>query len=209
MRAVSVFHDVSDLVPSPVTSAGHQASVGDLAVSAAPLDHRTTTYGYRLQEPDQVRANPDKLAASGLSGPDVRRLLQHGTVEGPHGPVAAEQITVTRRGQSMAFVMDTRMCDAAIELARNVDLLVCESTYLHEHAALAEQYMHMTARQAGELAAEAGAKRLVLTHFSARYPDVAAMAEEAGRYHPDVVAVSDLDVVPVPARGETQRSIAL
>ena len=105
-----------------------------------------------------------------------------------------------RPGQSMAFVMDTVLCDEALQLARGVDLLVCESTFLHADAALAEQYGHLTARQAGELAAAAGARRLCISHFSARYPDNRSFADEASRFHPDVVAAEDMAVVDVPDR---------
>ena len=100
----------------------------------------------------------------------------------------------------MAFIMDTAPCAAAEELADGVDLLVCESTYLTEHQALAAEYKHMTAAQAGQLAATARARRLVLTHFSARYPDNQAFRLEASEYHDDVVAAEDLLVVDVPTR---------
>jgi ribonuclease Z len=109
-------------------------------------------------------------------------------------------VSVARPGQSVAFVMDTRPCDAAVELAAGVDLLVCESTFLAEDEHLADAYAHMTAAQAGRLAREAGARRLVLTHFSQRYPDEARFAAEAAELFPDVVAARDLDVIPVPPR---------
>ena len=74
-----------------------------------------------------------------------------------------------RRGQRFAFIMDTRLCDAAFALADQADMLVCESTFADTEAALAQDYGHLTARQAGRIAAEAGARLLVLTHFSQRY----------------------------------------
>ena len=62
-------------------------------------------------------------------------------------------------------------------------------------------YGHLTAAQAARVAAEAGARRLVLTHFSQRYPDDAEFVAEAGAIFPDVVVARDLDRVPVPPRG--------
>ena len=86
-------------------------------------------------------------------------------------------------------------------LARNADLVVAESTYLDRDADLAAAYGHLTARQAGQLAADAGARRLVLTHFSRRYGDDAdVFAREAREVFDDVVAVDDLDVVALPPR---------
>jgi ribonuclease Z len=105
-----------------------------------------------------------------------------------------------RPGQVFAFVMDTRLCDGALALAEGADLLVCESTFLDCDADLAAGYGHLTAAQAARLAVEAGARHLVLTHFSQRYPDDAAFAAEAGEIFPDVVVVRDLDRVPVPPR---------
>jgi len=187
--------------PAIVARAGGEGVLGDgppLRLSARRLDHRVPTLGYRLDEPDGITMLPDRLAAAGVHGPDVGRLQREGRL----GGVRLEDVSVARPGQSMAFVMDTRLCGAAVELAAGVDLLVCESTFLAEDAALADAYAHLTAAQAGRLAREAGARRLVLTHFSQRYPDTARFADEAAEHFPDVVAAHDLDVIPVPARRE-------
>ena len=97
--------------------------------------------------------------------------------------------------------MDTRLCDAVDELADGADLLVVESTFLGEDADLADRYGHLTARQAAEVAARCGVRRLVLTHFSQRYPDPRRFAEEAAAvYDGDLVVAADLDRVPVPPR---------
>jgi ribonuclease Z len=61
----------------------------------------------------------------------------------------------------------------------------------------------MTAGQAARVAAGAGVRQLVLTHFSQRYPDDVEFAAEAGEIFPDVVVARDLDRVPVPPRRET------
>lgn len=198
LRSVSIFEDASHLAPTPIVQAGVIGTLGNLTLSAVPLEHRVTTYGYRLDEPDKWRVDVDRAAALGVEGRSIGRALRDGQVTTADGVVARDQIASLHRGQSMAFVMDTRVCDGAAELASGVDLLVCESTYLHEHADLADKYMHMTARQAGELAAAAGAKRLVLTHFSARYGDTSPLGVEARGFHDDVVVARDLVPVPVP-----------
>jgi len=99
--------------------------------------------------------------------------------------------------------MDTRLCDAAFTLADDTDLLVCESTFADADAALADDYGHLTAGQAGQIAAAAGARRLVLTHFSQRYDDDPGAAERlrgdaAAAYDGDIIVAADLDRVPVP-----------
>ena len=200
LRHASIFHDTSNVEKRPVTEAGPQATLGPLELSAQPLKHRDTCYGYRLEEPDGDAVDAALLAETGVQGPDVGVLLSQGWFDTPSGRVTSDQVTRTRRGQSMAFVMDTMPCDGVLELAQDVDMLVIESTYLHREVELAQKYMHLTARQAAELATEAGAKRLVLTHFSARYPNNAVFAEEAAEFHADVVAADELATIPFPSR---------
>jgi ribonuclease Z len=201
MRQVTIFHDTSNLDPRPISQPGPVADLGGLELRAAALDHRVTTFGYRLSEPDGISLDRAKLDAAGIVGPDVGRLLDQGWFDVDGRRVELGEVSTPRPGQSMAFIMDTAPCDGAAELAHGVDLLVCESTYTETHRDLARSYRHLTARQAAEMATEAGARRLVLTHFSARYPDNTVFEEEASQFHPDVVAASDLAVIPVPKRG--------
>jgi len=196
----TLFDDNSNVQSRGVSSPGHQAMLGAFELRAEPLEHRDTTFGYRLQEADGFSADPDRLAAAGVEGSDVGVLLDQGWIGTANGRITREDVTVPRRGQSMAFVMDTVPCEGALELARDVDLLVCESTYLHKEVELARHHKHMTARQAAELATEAGARRLVLGHFSARYPTNDVFANEAKRFHADVIAAEDGITIAVPHR---------
>jgi ribonuclease Z len=173
---------------------------GPFALQSAPLRHRIETLGWRVDEPAGRRMLPERLASVGVLGPDVGRLQREGRLTLNGRTIALEDVSAPRPGQSFAFVMDTAWCDGALELADGVDLLVCESTFLSSEEHLAERYGHLTARQAARLAAEAGARRLVLTHFSRRYADVQAFADEAGEVFGDVVVANDLDRIAVPAR---------
>ncbi|WP_427174830.1 ribonuclease Z [Arthrobacter sp. 92] len=164
-----------------------------------PLRHRIETYGYRLTEPEGRSLLPDRLAAARVDGADVGRLLRDGNL----GRVRLEDVSVPRPGQSFAFVMDTAPCTGAEELADGVDLLVAESTFSNDDAELAGQYGHLTAGQAGELAARAAVGTLVLTHFSSRYgADVTLLAEQARDRagEASVVAANDLDRMAFPKR---------
>ncbi|MEK8225904.1 MBL fold metallo-hydrolase [Oerskovia sp. M15] len=115
--------------------------------------------------------------------------------------VGLEEVSVVRPGQSFAFVMDTRMCDAVLSLARGVDLLVIESTFLDRDRELAEAFGHLTALQAASVAAECGVRSLVLTHFSQRYQDPAEFWKEARTvFDGELTVAEDLDRVRVPPR---------
>jgi ribonuclease Z len=200
LRRASIFHDVSHIAPHPIREAGVIAENKAFTLRTLPLDHGVDAWGYRLDEPDSRTMLPDKLAEAGVRGPAVGALLREGSIELDGRKVLLEDVSVARPGQSVAFVMDTRLCDNAYELAKDVDLLICESTYLHQDVDKARSNGHMTARQAAMVARDAGARKLVLTHFSQRYQSTKPFLAEAKVLHEDVVAARDGDVVPVPKR---------
>jgi ribonuclease Z len=172
-------------------------------LEARALSHLVPAVGYRLVEPDGRRMLRDELAARGIAGPDVGRLRRAGRLVTGGRLVTLEEVSVPRRGQRFAFIMDTRLCDAAFELADGADMLVCESTFADADAALARDYGHLTAGQAGQIAAASGARLLVLTHFSQRYetgPPQRLRDEAAAAFTGEIVLAADLDRIPVPKR---------
>ena len=199
----SVFDDRTDIHRAPVTGDGIVHTGPQYSLAAARLLHEPETYGWRLEEPPGRTMLPDRLEAAGVQGPAVGELRRTGTIDVPgRGPVTLEEMSVARPGQSVAVVMDTGMCDAALSLARDVDLLVCEATFAEADVELARAFNHLTARQAAQVAAEAGARRLVLTHFSQRYPDETVLLDEACDVFAETVAARDLLRVPLPPRAQ-------
>lgn len=202
LRYATAYAERSEVLEHPVSEDGVVLTTDRFRLIARRLDHRIETYGWRLEEHDGVRMLPDLLAARGVRGPHVARLQQQGSLEVDGDLVRLEDVSRPRPGQVFAFVMDTRMCAGALDLARGADLLVCEATFLHRDAGLAEQYAHLTARAAAELARDAGARQLVLTHLSQRYPTPDEHLAEAAAVFPHVTVAEDLDRVPVPPRLE-------
>lgn len=200
LRHATIFMDAATIVPRPISGDGMLAETKAFKLSAAKLEHAVDTYGFRLEEHARVQLIPSRLAEAGISGPLTGELLRRGSVEVGGRTVRVEEVGEPRAGQGFAFVMDTRPCANAGRLAQGVDLLVCESTYLDTERQEAHDHFHMTALQAAELAREARARRLVLTHFSQRYEDTAPFVEEARPLVADVVAARDLDRVEVPKR---------
>jgi ribonuclease Z len=203
LRHAALFRDVLNLRERPVTGAGTVASTPSFRLEARPLSHSAPAFGYRLAEPDGRRMLPDRLAALGIAGPDIGRLQREGSLPAAGRQVTLEEVSEPRRGQRFAFIMDTRLCDAAFALADQADMLVCESTFADTEAALAQDYGHLTARQAGRIAEEAGARLLVLTHFSQRYDpgDGQRLAgEAAGAFSGEIALARDLSRIPVPTR---------
>jgi ribonuclease Z len=200
LRHASIYYDVGRWETHPIEAAGEIARTPAWTLTCARLDHEVDTFGYRLQEADQRTMLPDRLAALGIAGPMVRTLIAEGKIEIAGRTVTLDEVSAPRPGQAVAFVMDTRMCEAAMELARGVDMLICESTYLAADAERARENGHLTAAEAAAIARDAGAGMLVLTHFSRRYEDNGAFLAEAQPIFENVVAASDGLTIPFPKR---------
>ncbi|MET7637919.1 ribonuclease Z [Streptomyces sp. NPDC005438] len=204
LRYATAYRETVGVTERPVHESGVLEATPGYTLSARKLSHPVEAFGYRLVEPDSRRMLPERLAEAGIRGPDIGRLQREGQVRG----VSLEQVSAPRPGQRFAFVMDTRLCPAVYELAEGCDLLVIESTFLDADLRLAEDHGHLTAGQAGRVAAECGVRHLVLTHFSQRYQDVdqpgeaspfARQARAAG-YRGELTVARDLARVPVPKR---------
>ncbi|NUT19115.1 MAG: ribonuclease Z [Hamadaea sp.] len=194
LRHASFFVDKAPVEPAPIEADGLIGTGPFGSLYARRLHHSVDSYGYRLVEPDGRRMLPDRLAAAGVYGADIGRLQRDG------GPLL-DQVSEVRPGQIVAFVMDTGWCPAAVELAADADLLIIEATFLNTETELAAISGHLTAEQAGRIAAEAGVRKLVLTHFSQRYAEPHAFGEEAAQaYSGEIVVAEDLTHIPLPAR---------
>jgi len=116
-----------------------------------------------------------------------------------HGamPNFAVRVDVTQR-RSVVYSSDTRPCDAVVALARGADTLVHDATYSERDRGRAGAHAHSTAAEAGEVAARAGVRRLILTHIGAEYHDqVDALAEEARKRFAGEVEIAR-ELVPYP-----------
>ena len=155
----------------------------EVAVEARPLDHRTFAMGFRLEERARPgRFDPEAARALGVpEGPAFGQLQDGEAVTAVDGTtVQPDQVLgPPRPGISFAYVTDTRPCDGGRALAADADLLYHDATFADAHEERAETTGHSTARQAATVAQDAGARRLLLGHLSARYPDPTPLGREA------------------------------
>ncbi|HXY29839.1 MAG TPA: ribonuclease Z [Gemmatimonadaceae bacterium] len=140
--------------------------------------------GYSLVEDvRRGRFNPDLARELGIpEGPLWGQLHRGQRVTLSDGRVieAAVLVGAERPGRTVVVTGDTRPAETTVEAARGADLLVHEATFGEEDAQRAAETGHATAREAAEVAARAGVRRLVLTHFSARYSrDPSILLDEA------------------------------
>lgn len=165
----------------------------DLRVVCARLDHGITTYGYAVVEREQPgRFDAERARALGLpEGPIRSRLKKGETVTLPDGRAVrgADLVGPPRPGRKIVLCGDTIYTPAAVELARDADVLVHEATYLEADRPLAERARHATAAMAAEVARQAAVKMLILTHISPRY-------ESEGGSHLDTLLAEARAIFP-------------
>ncbi len=198
LRYGTIYHETIHVVEHPVSKAGLVEDDGSFRIEAAFLDHGVDTIAWRITEPDRRKFEREKLKAFGIEGPLVKELERQGVLEISGKQVKLDDVSYIRKGDSIAVVSDTRPCLSAIESARGVKILLCESTYLEEHRDLAEKHFHLTAKQAASIANEAEVEKLILTHFSARYLNVREFEKEAREIFPNTDAAEDMKVFPFP-----------
>lgn len=197
LRYGTIYHETIHVVEHPVSANGLVVEDDHFRIEAAFLRHSVDNLAWRITEPDRRKFWRDQLEARGVVGPLVRELEQKGSLLVDGKKVGLEEVSWIRKGESLAVVSDTRPCPAAVEIARGAQLLLCESTYLDSERELAERHAHLTAREAALIAKEAQVKKLILTHFSARYLSTRDFEKEARAFFPETEAAEDLRVFPL------------
>lgn len=176
----------------------------DFEVSAFPVYHRgSDSLGFKFEERARRPFLPEKAEALGVpAGPLRRDLVEGKTVSLPDGRQIHpdEVLGPLRPGLKLVHVGDAGRTDDLLEVCRGADALVIEATYLEQEAEMARQFSHLTARQAAELAAQAGVRQLILTHLSRRYREKEVLAE-ARTVFPEAQVARDFDVYQVKQEG--------
>lgn len=142
-------------------------------VTAFALNHPVECYGYRIEEHDKAGAlDAQALIALGITpGPLFQRLKSGETVTLPDGRIVHGEdfLAPAIPGKKLAIFGDTAPCPAALQLAQGVDMMVHEATLEYAMEEKANSRGHSSTHQAAQLARDAGAGRLVITHVSSRY----------------------------------------
>ena len=143
------------------------------SVRAVRVDHRVNALGYAIEEDTRPgRFDADAAKKLGVPhGPDFGKLQKGHTITLADGTVVTpnQVLGQARAGRRVVISGDTRPCATMVEASRECDLLVHEATFSDDEQSRALETRHSTAREAGKVAAEAKAKRLVLTHLSSRH----------------------------------------
>ncbi|MBI4569799.1 MAG: MBL fold metallo-hydrolase [Planctomycetes bacterium] len=189
--STTLFSSADAFAPGPTERLPHTGSVllaePEFTVTFARLDHKILCLAFCFTHADHLNVDKQRLAEAGLpEGPwirDLKTMLAAGDpaegatlrVAGVEMPAAdlARRLVVRARGEKIAYVTDTIFSDATLaavrDMAQESDALFCECAYAHADADRAAANHHLTAWQAGTMAAAARARDLRLFHFSPLY----------------------------------------
>jgi len=169
------------------------------------------TIGFGLTYPVEIYAliekerpgvfYPEKARALGVPEGPLWSKLQHGfPVSLPDGrTIEPHQVTGPKRpGRKIVYTGDTRPSKNILHLAKDADLLIHDGTLDDSLEETAELEGHSTPSQAARIAKEAGVKKLILTHISARYRSTEVLAEQARKIFPNTEVAEDLMMIKVP-----------
>ena len=144
-----------------------------LKVHCACLKHRLPAYGYRVSEKDKPGVFDIKKAEDSNipPGPIYSELQAGKTVQLKDGRSFNGQdfCGPPRKGESFVYCTDTVFSESAVNLSKNADLLVHESTFSKEDEKMAYEKLHSTTIMAAKTALLSNVKKLIITHLSPRY----------------------------------------
>ena len=175
------------------------------AVRSIPLSHSRTCVGYVLEEdPRPGLFHPERAEQIGVPrGPLWGRLQTGESVELDDGRVVepGEVMGDSRKGRKFSYVTDTLPVPSIAPEVADSDLLISEGMFEHELAETAHSKRHMTAREAAQIAAEAGGvNKMGLIHYSPRYTerDLKRLLKEAREIFPESFLTRERQTIPIP-----------
>lgn len=181
-----------DVRIEPVNTTQHALIMEDrsLSVWSIPLKHRIPCCGYLFAEkPKEAHIIREMIDFYQVPIRQIQEIKRGGDFITPEGEVIPNgRLTKpAERPKRYAFCSDTAFHPEIIPYVEGVDLLYHEATFAERDLARAKETFHSTARQAATIAREAGVKRLVIGHYSARYENAAFLLDEARAIFPETV----------------------
>ena len=167
---------------------------------AFPLNHRVETFGFIIREKmPAYNVRKEAIAKYGLSVSEIGRLKGGEDVVREDGVIPlAEAAYLPYEPRSYAYCSDTAPFPELAQWIKGVSLLYHETTYPADMEEMAQKNFHSTTLQAAKVALEAGVGRLIVGHYSSRYPTIDFFLDELRSVFPDTDLAHDGDVVEIP-----------
>ncbi len=164
----------------------------DYRMESLPMKHPVPCVAFSFVEKDRRRIKVDYVKKLGIpEGPLLGKLQRGQNIEFKGKKVSVDDATNLVKGKKIVFMTDTLINENCFKLASDADILIIDSTYSSKLKDKASEHGHLTALEAAQIASRAGVKKLVLTHFSARYKNTLELEEDARTAFDNVIAAHD------------------
>lgn len=164
----------------------------EFALEAAQMKHAVPCVAFAFIEKDRRRIKLDVTKKLGIpDGPLLGKLQQGEAIEHKGQRILPNEVTTIVKGRKVVFMTDTLFNKNCVSIASNADILICDSTYSSKLKDKAAEHGHLTALEAAQIASQASVKKLILTHFSARYKNTLELEEDARTAFDNVLCAYD------------------
>ena len=171
---------------------------------AFPLNHRVDTYGFIIREKmPQRNVRKEAISQYDLSLTDIGTLKRGEDIvrvsdSGEPQVIKNEGVTYYRyMPRSYAYCSDTAPFAELADWVRGVDLLYHEATFPEDMEEMAEKTHHSTTIQAASVAKAAGVKRLIVGHYSSRFPSVDFYLDQIKTVFAEAMLANDGDIIEI------------
>lgn len=167
-------------------------------IAAIKMKHAVPTLAYSIVESDKRRINLSYVKKMGIfPGPLLGALQNNMVISWKGKKIRPCDATSIIKGKKVVVILDTLLNPNCYSIAKNADLLICESSFDFSLANKAKEYLHLTNIDAATIAKRAKCKKLILTHFSNRYKDVSIIKKGASKKFKGVVCAEDFMTISV------------
>jgi ribonuclease Z len=189
------------IVVHVIDKEGVIATEDDYQISCCKADHSVPAFSYCINEHPRLGIFDIKKAIDlRIPKGNLYRRLQSGEDVVVHGKLIKSNQIVgpKRKGRKIGISGDTRPSSKLRNFFDSCDILIFESTYIHEYQRKAIETFHSTSTEAALLAKESNCNKLILTHFSSRYNDPTILLDEARTIHNNVDLAEDMKTFYIP-----------
>jgi len=171
----------------------------EFQIDCMQMNHDCPCLAFSFTIKEKSRIDKAKLKKLKLpeNSPLIGELAKGKTITFDGKKIDGKKLIYTENQRKVTYIMDTQANPQSIDLAKDSDILICESTYGEEEEEQAEEYKHMTSKQAAKLAKESKSKKLILMHLSQRYENPKHILEEAKKVFKETKIAEDLDKISI------------
>jgi len=148
-------------------------------VRAFEVRHYKHALGYCLEEENRRNFDEEKCRKLGIAGRMFGELQKHGVLTVKGKKIRYDDVSFEKKGKKIVYTGDTKMFAGLAKEFKDADLVIGDATFSDAEKDMAHEKEHCTAKELAEAVKKAGAKKLLLTHFSNRYDDRRPLLDEA------------------------------